>query len=348
MEHVTLKHVAKVSGFSVTTVSRVLGGTDYPISAEARDAITKAAKDLGYIPNMLARGLKTCVSKEVAVIMPSITNPFYTSMTMGIEGELSAKGYNMLVYLTSGSDAKDCEMIGSLRGKMIAGVIVAADCITEALVDTLRMLKKSNIPFVVTDYDPNLAEPTVGVFFDYRRGGQMAARYLLQQGHCYIAFATRTLDKLSRRSRKDGFCETMAAAGASFTEEDVFVSSVKDEFKAGVELAQQVLHTGKMYTAISANNDAVALGILSELAKCGLKVPEDISVIGFDDCVFSRMSIPLLTTVQVPAEEMGKMAAQFMLNELEIKKTQYSIYLEPKIVERQSVRKIETRGETVV
>ncbi len=176
----------------------------------------------------------------------------------------------------------------------------------------------------------------------------MAARYLLQQGHCYIAFATRTLDKLSRRSRKDGFCETMAAAGASFTEEDVFVSSVKDEFKAGVELAQQVLHTGKMYTAISANNDAVALGILSELAKCGLKVPEDISVIGFDDCVFSRMSIPLLTTVQVPAEEMGKMAAQFMLNELEIKKTQYSIYLEPKIVERQSVRKIETRGETVV
>lgn len=144
------------------------------------------------------------------------------------------------------------------------------------------------------------------------------------------------------------FCETMAAAGASFTEEDVFVSSVKDEFKAGVELAQQVLHTGKMYTAISANNDAVALGILSELAKCGLKVPEDISVIGFDDCVFSRMSIPLLTTVQVPAEEMGKMAAQFMLNELEIKKTQYSIYLEPKIVERQSVRKIETRGETVV
>ena len=88
---------------------------------------------------------------------------------------------------------------------------------------------------------------------------------------------SRTLDKLSRRSRKDGFCETMAAAGASFTEEDVFVSSVKDEFKAGVELAQQVLHTGKMYTAISANNDAVALGILSELAKCGLKVPEDIS-----------------------------------------------------------------------
>ena len=73
MEHVTLKHVAKVSGFSVTTVSRVLGGTDYPISAEARDAVTKAAKDLGYIPNMLARGLKTSVSKEVAVIMPSIT-----------------------------------------------------------------------------------------------------------------------------------------------------------------------------------------------------------------------------------------------------------------------------------
>ena len=326
-----------------------MGGTDYPIGAEARDAITKAAKDLGYIPNMLARGLKTSVSKEVAVIMPSITNPFYTSMTMGDRRELSAKGYNMLVYLTSGSDAKDCEMIGSLRGKMIAGVIVAADCITEALVDTLRMLKKSNIPFVVTDYDPNLAEPTVGVFFliivvegRWRRdifatGG--IAISLLQRAHWINCRGVAARMVFVRR---------WPLRGLLFTEEDVFVSSVKDEFKAGVELAQQVLHTGKMYTAISANNDAVALGILSELAKCGLKVPEDISVIGFDDCVFSRMSIPLLTTVQVPAEEMGKMAAQFMLNELEIKKTQYSIYLEPKIVERQSVRKIETRGETVV
>lgn len=348
MEHVTLKHVAKASGFSVTTVSRVLGGTDYPISAEARDAITKAAKDLGYIPNILARSLKTSVSKEVAVIMPSITNPFYTSMTMGIEGELSAKGYNMLMYLTSSNDTKDCEMIGSLRGKMISGVIVAADCITEALDNTLRLLKKSGIPFVVTDYDPDLVEPVVGVFFDYRRGGQTAARYLMKQGHRHIAFVTRTLDKPSRRSRKDGFCEVMATAGTSFTEEDVFVSNEKDEFEAGKELAQQVLDTGKKYTVISANNDAVALGVLAELAKQGLKVPADISVIGFDDCVFSRMSIPLLTTVQVPAEEMGKMAAQLMLNELGSKKTQYSIYLEPKIVERQSVRKIETRGETMV
>lgn len=341
MEHITLRDVAKASGFSVTTVSRVLGGTDYPIHPDTREAICTAAKQLNYIPNVLARSLKTQVSKDVAVVMPSITNPFYTSIIMGIEEALSEKGYNMLTYLTRMNHAKDSELIASLRGKMIAGVIIAADCITPTLAQSLQLLEKSSIPFVITDYTPELGDSACGVFFNYHKGGQLAARYLLEQGHRRIAFATRSLDRLSRRSLKDGFCEVMSGAGALFTEEDVFVSNSKNDFEAGVELTRQILSSKKAYTVISANNDAVAMGIMAELMRQGIKVPQDVSVMGFDDCVFASMSSPQLTTVHVPAEEMGRLAAQSMLGELNEGKVQYSIYLEPKIVKRQSVLKLE-------
>lgn len=348
MERITLKHVAKNCGFSVTTVSRVLSGTDYPVSDEARKAITQTAKKLGYVPNVLARSLKTNISQEVAVILPSITNPFYTSMTMGIESVLSNAGYNMLVYLTGGDPARDCEMLNSLRGKMVAGVIIPADCITPEVAQILDNLKKDSIPFVTIDYIPDASSSDIGVFFDYRRGGQLAARYLLDQGHRKIAFATLRLDRYSRRSRRKGFCEAVKAAGVPFSSKDVFESNEKDEFEAGIGLARNVLDSNRSYTAIASNNDAVAMGILSELASRGLRVPDDISVIGFDDCIFSRMSTPLLTTVQVPAEKMGKLAAQFMLGELTGEHFQYSIYLEPRIIERQSVRNIKMEGESVV
>lgn len=340
MKHVTLKDVAKATGFSVTTVSRVLGDSDYPIHPDTRKAICTTAKEMNYIPNILARSLKTHISKDVAVVIPSITNPFYTSIIMGIEATLSDNGYNMLTYLTRMNSAKDSELITSLRGKMIAGVIIAADCITPTLADSLQLLTKSSIPYVMTDYTPDLGELATGVFFDYHCGGQMTARYLLAQGHRSIAFATRSLDRPSRRNLKDGFCEEMAASGAGFGEEDIFVSGNKNEFEAGAELAQQILAREKQYTVITANNDAVAVGMMTELARQGRRVPEDISVMGFDNSVFARMASPPLTTVQVPAEEMGKLAAKSMLEELSGKKVQYSIYLEPEIVERRSVQKV--------
>lgn len=340
MKHATLKDVAKSTGFSVTTVSRVLGDSDYPIHPDTRKAICAAAKEMNYIPNILARSLKTHVSKDIAVVIPSITNPFYTSIIMGIEETLSNNGYNMLTYLTRMNNAKDSELITSLRGKMIAGVIIAADCITITLTNSLQLLKKSNIPYVITDYTPDLGEPTFGVFFDYHHGGRMAARYLLGLGHRRIAFATRSLDRPSRRNLREGFCKEMAASGIGFTEKDVFVSDSKNELDAGVELVQQILGRKKTYTVISANNDTVAVGIMAELARQGWKIPEDIGVVGFDNSVFAQMSSPPLTTVQVPAEEMGRLAAESMLNELSGKKIQYSIYLEPKIVERQSVQKV--------
>lgn len=342
MERVTLKSVAKEAGFSVTTVSRVLGGADYPISPEARECITKTANRLGYVPNLLARSLKTRVSQEVALVVPTITNPFFTSVILGAEAALAKRGYNMLFYMTSTYPDRDSELLTSIRSKMIAGVIIAADCITREMVEPLRQMRASGVPVIVVDYATPLMDSPLGVFFDYYAGGQTAAQYLIAKGHRRVAFATRALDKISRRSRKDGFVDAMSKAKAEFSERDVFISYQADEFQSGVELANEILESAVpyTYTAIAASNDATAVGVITGLRARGVRVPQEISVLGFDDCMFSMMASPLLTTIHVPSQDMGAMAAQLILEQINGQQTLYSIQMKPKLIERDSVQSI--------
>lgn len=345
MKQSTIKDVAKLSGFSITTVSRVLSGSSYPVSAGARDAIQNGARDLGYFPNILARSLKTSSSNEVAVIVPSIVNPFFTDMVSGIEEKLAACGYNMLIYLGGTHGRKDAELLASLNGKMIAGVVISADCITPGLISGLLVLKAMGTPVIVTDYATEDIQGLCGIFFDYAKSGRMAAGYLVGKGHRSVAVCSRTLDRDTRRRFISGIREMLSQSGVSLDESDVFQCDIENDFEAGVYMAQCVLEANKGYTAIAANNDAVAVGALSTLIQSGVRVPEDISLIGLDDCVFSRMSTPLLTTVRVPACEMGRLASRSLLEEIEGKHLEYSIYMEPSIVERQTVKHIGAQSE---
>lgn len=340
MNRPTIKDVAKHSGFSVTTVSRVLSGSDYPISTVAREIIQNSARELKYFPNMLARSLKTNSSNEVAVIIPSIVNPFFTDMVGGIESILSEQGYNMLIYLGGVHGRRDGELIKSLNGKMITGVIIAADCINNDLANGLLALKNNGTPVIVTDYATEDVQGLYGIFFDYAKGGRLAAGYLAGKGHRNIAICSRTIDRDTRRRFISGIKEVLIQNDIIFDENDIFQSEIENDFDAGAQMAKRILEAEKRYTAIAANNDAVAVGVLSTLIQSGMRLPEDISIIGLDDCVFSRMSTPLLTTVRVPAYEMGRLASKFLFEELEGKKLQYNIYMEPHIVERQTVKHI--------
>ncbi len=339
MRNPTLKDVAQFSGFSLTTVSRVLSGSDYPVSKKTRISINNAARELGYFPNLLARSLKTHESREIAIVVPSITNPFYTGIIMGAEEILSAHQFHMLVYLTGNRREQDSQLVEGLRSKMIAGVIIAADSITDGVATGFLTLRENGIPCIVTDYSPKTQKPMQGVFFDHRSGGRMAGYYLLDNGHTKIAYGTQALDRPSRCMRKDGFWEAFTGTLTDFSQQDIYISNQQDEFAAGIELVKKMINANKGYTAIAVNNDAVAMGVLAGLAMRGITVPNQISVLGFDDSTFSRMATPPLTTIQVPSEQVGRLAAEAMLKELETPSTAYSIYLEPKIMERKTVAK---------
>ena len=180
----------------------------------------------------------------------------------------------------------------------------------------------------------------MGVFFSYCKGGELAASILINHGHTNIAFATRSLNMHSRNSRYKGFSTEMSSSDVSFDENDTFISVCDDDFEAGREIAVKILLSPKKYTASAASNDAIAVGIIAMLTERGVSIPKDISVIGFDDCVYSHMTSPLLTTIRVPSKEMGIIAAEILLDALNTGKPGRKVTLEPEITERESVRYI--------
>ncbi len=338
MEQVTIKDIARESGYSKATVSRVLSGSNYPVASETREAIVRCAKVLGYVPNMLARGLKTNSSTEIAVVIPSFRNPFYTTALTGIENVLSKNGFSMLVYLRK-RQSKACDLINSIYSKLVSGLIIAADCIDAELAENLLRLQEKNIPVVVFDDAVEGYEMLRGIFFDYRRGGRMAANHLINNGHRKVALISKQIDRCTRRSIAEGFCSAFAEHGCVLRDDDIYESAEEDDFTAGIELANRVLDSGRSYTAVAANNDAVAAGALSAMLQRGVRVPDEISIIGLDDNIYARMTTPLLTTVQIPSQEMGALAARSLIEAIDGTPMRYSIYMQSDIVERNTICK---------
>jgi len=336
MHAATIYNVANESNTSIATVSRVLSGSNYPVKPQTRQRILEAAEKVGYVPNMLARGLKTKINNEIAVIIPSIHNPFYTSLVGGIEAALAESSFSMSLHLTKNNDLPTESLINRLIGKMIAGVIVTADSITPHFYELMCELnQKNDLPIIVMDYKSNKYQ-FPGVYFDYFNGAKMAVEYLFDNGHNKIAFALCPLDRETRKARWAGIQAAYQAKGHEVN--DYFENMTGNGFLAGVELAHMIVKSGKEYTAIAADNDSIAVGLLAGLAELDIRVPDDISVIGFDDCLYAMMCYPALTTIRVPSEEMGKMAALMLLNSLEDKALPEDIFLNPKVVERASVK----------
>lgn len=338
IRQVTIKDIARESGYSVATVSRTLNGNGYPVNWETRKEIEACAQRLGYTPNVYARTLKTSTSNEVAVIIPSFRNPFYTSALVGIENELSQFHYELVFYLKQHDQVDAASFISALSSKKFAGIVIANDCVSHELAAMLDELQR-DIPVVVLDGELPDRRSLHGVFFDYQKGAAAAAEHLIKNGHRRVALITKVIDRPTRQSVAKGFLHAFQANGAAVGQDDIFESDISDDFDAGFALGHAVVHAQAGYTAFLANNDAVAAGALSAMIKQNIRVPEDISIMGIDDNVYARMTTPRLTSVRVPSENMGILAAKQLLETIAGKRPD-SLFVEPEIVERDTVRKI--------
>lgn len=332
----TLKDIARESGYSLATVSRVLGGSDRPVSQKARDAILKKAEELNYVPNLMARGLKSNASSEIAVVIPSVMNLHFSAMVMGVEEALADSGYSLTVYLVDHGHNWE-KTFRNILSRRVYGVVIAADSLSPETAHQLSQLKEAGIPVVIADNEPDFVDRFPGVYFDYRRGSRLGTDYLLRNGHRHIAYLSREIDRISRLRRLEGYRDALKSHDITPREEDIFISRMRGSFESGIELADMLLDSTREYTAIMANNDAVAVGILAQLTARGVRVPRDLSVMGFDDSVFAKMSLPLLTTVRVDAEQIGRRACQFIFSIRDGQAIDYSIYQEPVVIERDSV-----------
>lgn len=342
----TVSDIAKRAGVSAATVSRVMNDADYPVRSELRARVLDAAAQLNYKPNVFSQMLKGGSSREVGVIVPSITNLFYAQLVSAVEEECLRRGYTPIICSSQNSPELEKRHLENLERKQVEGVLLSCVHLNESLLETLANSTKAFVLFDQTS--PGYSGDCVG--FDFFSGGYMATKHLLDCGHRDIAFVSGPIDRPSRNQYYDGYRKALRDAGVRLNNRRVVLygdsesdsdASMETDFRCGCELARKLLESDYLPDAVVAVNDMIAIGVLKYLEREGVHVPRDISVIGFDDISISSLVSPALTTIAQPASETGKLASQILLDRLEGREVEAgTVILEPRLVERESVRRL--------
>ncbi|WJH34676.1 LacI family DNA-binding transcriptional regulator [Paenibacillus aurantius] len=336
----TIHDIARLAGVSSATVSRVLSNSGYPVSAKLREKILRTAKEVHYVPNLLGKQLKTNINTTIGVIVPSITNPFYSSVLLGIEETARKNNYNVLLCNSMHDPVLEETYLRTTFEKQIRGLILSS--ITEdkkAIQDYIRMGQR------IIAIDQKIDDAGISqVEFDYHKGGLLATRHLIANGHRRIAFVTAPLDRPSRIGIHSGYLEAMREAGLELLVKETARDHKYDgiyEFENGKALTSMLLEEEDKPTAVFACNDMTAFGVIHQLDASGFRVPDDISVIGFDGIDFGEIVRPALTTIKQPNAEMGRLACSMLMEAMQSDGFEpVHLLLQPKLIERQSVAPI--------
>ena len=337
-KRVTIKDVAKAAGVSPATISYVLSGKAN-ISDETRKRVTDAVESLGYVPNLSARALVNNDSKLIGVVIPQtepgskllLNNAFYSEIISSIEYEARLLGYQIII---SGMDANESYFKTALQRNLDGVIVIGAYS-----KDFYQDVKKTNMPIVTIDsYMEDHYFHSVTINDQY--GGYVATKYLIEKGHRSIALFTGIIKEGGVvKKRFDGYADALKEFGIELDKACVFQSGI--DFKAGQEMAQRFAKLQKKPTAIFCTADIVAMGAIKALHSLGIHVPEDVSIIGFDNLSISSYTVPGLTTVQQDISMKGKIAVKFLIESVADRSTPKQEEILPiHIVERESVRQI--------
>ena len=329
-DKVTLEMVAQAAGVSPSTVSRILNGTAV-VSDDKRQAVDQAIATLGFVPNPVARGLAGGRTLSVGVVTQSIDSPFYGGALRGIEDELSRAGYSPLFVSGHWNAAAESRCIDVLRSRRVDGIIVLTGRLSEAALAALALA----LPVVVTGRSLK-APGLVSLPFDNFEGGRLATHHLLQLGHRRIAFITGDPRHPDAKDRQRGYRAALQAAGLAFNPALVVPGQYTEE--SGHTALERLIDSRESFTAIFAANDQMALGAALGLHRRKLRVPEDVSLVGFDDIASALYAIPPLSTVHHPVVELGQIAARAML-QLLAGETPVVALPKPRFIVRESTRK---------
>jgi len=324
----TIYDVARLAGVSTATVSRALNGTGQ-IAPATRAAIDAAVEQLGYRPNTIARSLVTKSTQTIALLLPDITNPFYAALVSGIQQRALEAGHTMLLCTTEGDPEREEQYLSLLRAKQVDGALVDGLVLPP---DRIARFVRDGFPIVCLDRDVDSASvPLVQV--DNRLGARMATEHLLSLGHIQIAHVAGAPELRISEERVEGYREALLAA--HLTPDPALVASGGFTEEGGYRATRALMGTG--FSAVFAANDLSALGVISALTETGWRVPEDVSVVGFDDLRLSRYTSPPLTTIRQPAAEIAERATQLLLDLTHGKQVHQQLHLlEPELIVRGS------------
>jgi LacI family transcriptional regulator len=329
----TLRDVAKVAGVHPGTVSRALNPqTRGLVNDHTARRVQAAAEELGYRPNPIARGLRTSRSNTIGVLVPDLLNPLFAAVVRGIEDRLRGAAYTPLIANTDNDAERERLAYEAMSARQVDGFIAAT-----ARRDHWLLADRASLhpPLVLVNRRVD-SDAIPAVTGDDHRGVGLAVAHLTGLGHRRIATVAGSQALYTGWSRHQGFLETMGSAGL---EVDPGLIAFSNAFtvKEGARCCAQLLERRREFTAIVAGNDLLALGCYDALEGRGLRCPEDVSVVGYNDMPFADRFHPSLSTVRVPHYELGATAAQLMLEQLQERRTApRQLLLSPELVIRGS------------
>ena len=321
----TISDVAKLSGLSKTTVSRVINNHPY-VSKEKKEQVLKAMEELGYTPNPSARRLRGQLTTTLGVIVPRIVNPFFSYLVNSIEQTAYHKGYQVLICQSNEDKEKELAFLNLLKTKQVDGIIMTA------------IENDWNIIQPFTDYGPivlcneyvNHADVPI-IRLDQYKGTYIGVKHLIEKGHQKIAYCTGGLfdEQGKDKDRNYGYQKALKEARIVINPKWIFVN--QHTIEDGKQVMKQILEMDDRPTAVFTGSDEIAGGMMIEAKGHGLRVPDDIAIIGFDDQPLAEMLDPRLTTIRQPVDQMGEKSVEViieMLHNPEMKIETYEMSIE--------------------
>lgn len=321
----TIIDVATAAGVSPMTVSRVLNGRG-GAGEETRQRVLEAAQALNYRPNAFAQSLKSDRSHTVGIVVPDIVNPFFPEIIRGAELVARPAGYTLLSCNVIEDPEREEEVLRTLLDKRVDGVIICS-----ARLDEERLLRAIAPHRAVVLINRTAAKRHAGTIeVDYRAGVEAAVAQLVAQGRRRFGFAAGLASSHGGRKRREGIEAALARHGLSLA----FDMPCSPDLQGGADIAARLLPEAARLDAMICYNDLIALGLLKPLERAGVRVPDDIAIVGCDDIPASSLVSPALTTLRIAKQDLGEMAMQMLLDRIAGRNAQQGIVIEPDLIWR--------------
>ncbi|EOU9539061.1 ribose operon transcriptional repressor RbsR [Cronobacter dublinensis] len=327
----TMKDVARLAGVSTSTVSHVIN-KDRFVSDAIRVRVEDAVRTLNYAPSALARSLKLNQTRTIGMLITASSNPFYSELVRGVERSCFERGYSLVLCNTEGDEQRMNRNLETLLQKRVDGLLLL--CTETHQPSPAIMTRYPAIPTVMMDWSPFDGDSDV-IQDNSLLGGDIATRHLIEKGFTRIACVTGPLDKTPARLRLEGYRTAMQRAGLPVPEGYEVIGDF--EFGGGLRAMQSLLALPEPPQAVFMGNDAMAVGAYQALYQAGLRIPQDIALVGYDDIELARYMTPPLTTIHQPKDELGELAIDVLIHRMaQPELQQQRLQLTPVLMERGS------------
>ena len=328
----TIKDVAARAGVSISTVSHVLNHTRR-VSDEATRNVLEAVNALNYAPNSVARSLKVNHTRTIGLLVTASANPFFAEVVKGVEDYCFSQGFSLILCNTENQLERQRHYLRMLMEKRVDGLLVICTDLDQEIQNLLRGYQQ--VPQVVMDWGGTSDFANV-INDNVRSGAYLAGRHLMEQGHRHIACITGQLHKQTTQLRLDGVRDALGEFDVTLADSDILEGDY--EMQSGHDAMLELLRRPQRPTAVFAFDDPMAIGAICAAAQAGLRIPEELSVIGYDDVEMAQFSNPPLTTIRHPKAELGAHAVELLVSRIRNKElTVEDLTVQPELIVRKSV-----------